>query len=73
MRGREPGDCAPHRLRGLTPESFFCFALLMQHLLGSRRLVLIPVVSAVHPTIGEDVFGEFLLLESVVILEEDFP
>lgn len=35
-------------------------------------MVVIPVVSAVSPTIGEDVFGEFLLLGSVVILEEDF-
>lgn len=30
-------------------------------------------VSAVRPMVREDVFGEFLLLGSVVILEEDFP
>lgn len=74
VRWPVPGDSASHRLRGLAPESLFCFfALLTQHLLGSQGLVVIPVVSAVRPMVREDVFGEFLLLGSVVILEEDFP
>ena len=52
----------------LPPESLFSFASF-----GFCMFVTIRVVSAVLPKTGKDVFGGFLLLGLVVILEEDFP
>lgn len=65
--------CLSPALRARSLQSCsFPSLLLTQHLSGSCVLVMIRVVSAVFPKTGEDVFGGFLLLGSVVIWEEYF-
>lgn len=71
VNDRLPLTLAP-RARSLRSRSFSSL-LLTQHLLGSCVLVVIRVVSAVRPKTREDIFGGFLWLGLVVILQEDFP